>query len=84
MKRQLRAVVLVVLVLLISAPISIVVALLLLPLWRWIEASSGFESIGHSGPAEWCYLAVFTLIVLGSLLVLWMLQGRRQSDAART
>lgn len=84
MKRQLRAVISVMLVLLISAPISIVVTLLLTPLWRWIEASSGFESIGHSGPAEWCYLAVFALVVLGSLLVLWMLQGRRQSDVART
>jgi hypothetical protein len=83
-KRQLRAVISVMLVLLISAPISIVVTLLLTPLWRWIEASSGFESIGHSGPAEWCYLAVFALVVLGSLLVLWMLQGRRQSDVART
>jgi len=84
MNRRLSAVTQVVLVLLISAPLGIVVTLLLLPLWRWIEASSGFESIGHAGPAEWCYLAVFTLIALGSLLVLWIVRRRRQSDTART
>ncbi len=82
MNRQLRAVLLIVMVLLLSAPVSIVVTILLLPLWRWLESFSGIESIGHSGPAEWCYLAVFTLIALGSFLALWMLQGRRPSDPA--
>ena len=80
MNRGLRAALLVVVVLLVSAPVSIVVTLLLLPFWRWLEASSGLESIGHSGPAEWCYLAVFTLTALGSLLALWMLQGRQRLD----
>ncbi len=84
MNRRLRAVLLVVVVLLISAPISILATFLLLPLWRWVEASSGFESIGHSGPAEWCYLAVFTLVALSSLLALWALQGRERPDDGGT
>ncbi len=78
MNRRLRTVLLVVVMLLISAPVSVVATLLLLPLWRWVEASSGFESIGHSGPAEWCYLAVFALVALSSLLALWALQGRER------
>ena len=84
MNRRLRAVLLVVVVLLISAPVSIMATLLLLPLWRWVEASSGFESIGHSGPAEWCYFAVFALVALSSLLALRVLQGRERPDDGGT
>jgi hypothetical protein len=53
----------------IAAPLSIVTAILLLPLWRWLEASTGIESVGHSGPAEWCYAAVFVVLVAGASLV---------------
>jgi hypothetical protein len=47
---------------LISAPLSVVVTFLLTPFWRWLEATRGIESIGHSGPAEWCYVAVFVVL----------------------
>ena len=40
-----------------SIAAGVVGALLLLPLWRWVEGATGIESIGHSGPAGWCYLA---------------------------
>jgi len=54
-----------------AAPLSVVTTLLLLPVWRWLEATTGIESIGHSGPAAWCYGASFLawlamLIVVGS------------------
>lgn len=65
-------------VLLISAPVSIAATFFLLPLWRWIEATYGIESIGHSGPAQWCYIATFTLIIVGALLIVWMLKIRRK------
>lgn len=78
-----RTGVLAALALLISAPVSIVVTLILLPLWRWSEFS-GFEAIGHSGPAEWCFLAIFTLVAIGSLPGVWMLQGLRRSEVDRT
>ena len=45
------------LILLASLPLGIVLALVLLPLWRWLEQATGIEAVGHSGPAEWCYLA---------------------------
>ena len=79
MNRRLRTLVLMVVVVLICAPVSLVVTLILIPFWRWLESRTGLESIGHSGPAEWCYLSVFILVAGGSLLGLWILSGRRRS-----
>ena len=82
MNRRLQTLVLMVVVVLICAPVSLVVTLILIPFWRWLESHTGLESIGHSGPAEWCYLSVFILVACGSLLGLWILNGRRRSDTA--
>jgi hypothetical protein len=43
------------------------ITIFLVPLWRWIEADFGVEAIGHSGPAEWCFYLVFTVLVLPAL-----------------
>jgi uncharacterized protein YceK len=43
----------VVAILILSLPLSVILTLLLLPLWRWLAATHGIESVGHSGPAEW-------------------------------
>jgi len=66
-RKTLRYVVLLVAVLLASAPLSVLLTLLLIPFWRWLEATYGIESIGHSGPAEWCYVVMFLmcLVTLG-------------------
>jgi hypothetical protein len=45
--------------LLASVPASAVLTWLLVPFWRWLEGRYGTESIGHSGPAEWRFLATF-------------------------
>lgn len=81
MNIRFRAVLLVVVALLISVPASIVITLLLLPFWSWLEASFGFESIGHSGPAQWCYVAVFAIFSVGLLLALWILRRHRRANA---
>ena len=67
---------------LLSIPIAFVGTILLVPFWSWLEASTGIESLGHSGPAEWCYLLVFLFVV--SLIGLgWSLQGKKKkSDLA--
>jgi hypothetical protein len=67
-------------VLLVSAPLSVVVTLLLLPVWRSIEARYGIEAVGHSGPAEWCYGAVFLACVstLGGVYAFTMTRGTRR------
>jgi hypothetical protein len=55
---------------LVSVPASVVATILLLPLWSWVEASLGIESVGHSGPAEWCYAVTFFLFVAVGAVVL--------------
>ena len=62
---------------LIVVPVSIVTTILLFPFWSWLEASTGIESVGHSGPAEWCYAAVFLLFTATSALIVFV---RRQRE----
>lgn len=47
------------------------VTILLVPLWRWIEETYGIESIGHSGPAEWCFWLVTAILAVPALYILW-------------
>lgn len=48
-------------VLVVCLPIAFIVTIMLLPLWSWIEATYSIESVGHSGPADWCFYAVYTV-----------------------
>ena len=59
-----RTVVAVIGVLVLCLPLAGVSTLVLLPLWSWLEATAGIESVGHSGPAAWCYQAVYAACVL--------------------
>ena len=52
-----------------SVPVVFGVTLVLLPLWSWIEATYAIESIGHSGPASWCFAAVYGVLVALMLVV---------------
>ena len=63
---------------LISIPVALLVTLLLIPFWSWLEATTGYESLGHSGPAGWCFLAVYLLVVsIGG--VIWSLVKARKA-----
>ncbi len=55
----------------LAIPIAFVVTLALYPLWSWIEATFGIESVGHSGPADWCFGATYALVAIAALSVLW-------------
>ncbi len=48
----------------VSMPVAVVLTILLVPFWSWIESVSGIESLGHSGPSEWCYLIIYLLVVI--------------------
>jgi len=61
---------------LIAAPIAFAVTIALIPLWSWIESRFAIESLGHSGPAEWCYLASYT-IILTCAAIIWLVIRRR-------
>ena len=51
----------------VCLPAAFILTFLLMPLWAWIEATYKIESVGHSGPADWCYWAVYALIAVASL-----------------
>jgi hypothetical protein len=55
--------------LLVSVVLGAVFTIVLQPLWSWIEATTGLESIGHSGPAGWCYLATSGVLFVGWAIV---------------
>ena len=57
-------------------PVAFIVTLLLLPLWSWIESTYGIESVGHSGPADWCFWLVFGMIAVPLILAVFA-YGRR-------
>jgi hypothetical protein len=72
MRRVGRAVLLLVGIVVLSMPVTFVVAILLTPLWSAIERRWGIESVGHSGPADWCFWLVFAICITTFTLV-----GRR-------
>jgi hypothetical protein len=57
------------------APLAAAITIALLPLWRWVEATFNVESIGHSGPAGWCYLAVYVAVLVCAALI-WRVTRR--------
>ena len=50
-------------ILVICFPISILATIITSSFWLWIENTFGIEAYGHSGPAEWCYLVIYLVIV---------------------
>lgn len=53
----------------LAMPVAGAIAFLLVPFWRWIEAKYGIESIGHSGPANWCFGAVYGVVLLAAFAI---------------
>lgn len=58
-------------VLLGCVPVSLGITLMALPFWSWLEVTYGIESVGHSGPAEWCYVVVYGVANLLVFAALW-------------
>lgn len=58
-----RAVLLLMVIVLLSMPVTVVLTIVLLPLWSAIERRWGIESVGHSGPSEWCFWLVFAICI---------------------
>src|SRR2546428_14112017 len=85
-RRWVRYIVGVIGILVFCVPVSAVITLFLLPLWSWIENRWNIESVGHSGPADWCFMVVYGLCVAaGGGAVLWLsrrLRGDRNAAGA--
>jgi hypothetical protein len=78
MKRVLRSVLIGLAVLAACVPIAAVITLALLPFWSWVEATLGIEAVGHSGPADWCFEAVYGVCVVSIGLWLQIRPRRRK------
>jgi hypothetical protein len=78
MKRALKTSLRILAIAVACFPVSFIVTFLLTPLWSWIEATYGIESIGHSGPADWCFWAVYG-VFLAVLLSAYAVYRRRVS-----
>lgn len=62
--------------LLLAVPASLFATMLLLPLWSWVEANLHVEAVGHSGPAGWCFIATYVVVVVAGGVV-WCYRARR-------
>jgi len=82
MKRPFGTVPSLLIIIIIAVPLSIVVTIVLSPFWSWFETSTGIESLGHSGPAEWCYLVIFLLLVTVITVALLIYQRRKKKNDA--
>jgi hypothetical protein len=60
-----------------AIPVAAVVTIALMPLWSWLEEAVAIEAVGHSGPAEWCYLLIYVIVITAASLTWSML--KRQS-----
>ena len=71
MPRWIKSLIVAALLTLAALPAAFIVTLLLYPLWSWIEATYGIESVGHSGPADWCFWLVYGVFLAVLLPLLW-------------
>ena len=53
-------------IVLLGVPVTLLATIALLPLWSVIESRYGIESVGHSGPADWCFWSVFVLYLVAA------------------
>jgi hypothetical protein len=65
--------------LVLCLPVAVLLTLLLLPLWSWIQLKTAITAVGPSGPAPWCFVLVYALTAgacFGVMLLRWR-GGRR-------
>jgi hypothetical protein len=65
------------LILVLALPVAAVLTWLLSGFWDWFELRSGIESVGHSGPAGWCYCAVFAVTASLGMGTWFLVNARR-------
>jgi hypothetical protein len=63
----------------LSFVLGIVLAVTLFPFWGWLEATTGIESVGHSGPATWCYVVSMGVVFVVVVIYLRFTRGKRSA-----
>jgi hypothetical protein len=71
-------------VLVVCMPAAFILTFLLSPLWSWIEAKYGIESIGHSGPSDWCFYVVYGVVAAAALSVVALVRRYLRAGNAKT
>ncbi len=67
----------------LAFPTGFVAAVITAPFWDWFERTTGIESMGHGGPDDWVFYALFALCVIFFFAVLELaFQGERQLPSA--
>jgi 4-amino-4-deoxy-L-arabinose transferase-like glycosyltransferase len=61
----------------ICLPLAFIITVFTNPFWLWIENTFSIESVGHSGPAEWCYITVYLLLICAGGLILLKFRNRK-------
>ncbi len=62
-------------------PLAFITTLILAPFWRWLDTDMGVESLGHSGPAQWCYwTGLYSLL----FVLAWINASRKKSPSITT
>ena len=72
---RLKGVAIALAILLACFPLAAVLTIPMSPVWSSLEARTGIEAYGHSGPAGWCYLATYGLLV-GICTLVWAKPNR--------
>jgi len=79
LKRALTTIALALLFAAAALPLSAIMTLALLPLWRVVEERYGIESVGHSGPADWCFILIYALWLTAGAVVFALRVRRRRT-----
>ena len=61
--------------LVLCLPVAILLTLLLLPLWSWLQLKTAIPAVGPSGPAPWCFILVYALTA-GACFAVMLLRWR--------
>jgi hypothetical protein len=77
MSRVGRSILVLVGIAVLSMPLTFVITIALLPAWSSIERRWGIESVGHSGPAEWCFWVMFAICVVAIYIIVLLAEARR-------
>jgi hypothetical protein len=48
----------------LTLPLAFFATIVLMPLWSFVESHYGIESVGHSGPADWCFAVTYGVVLL--------------------
>ncbi len=74
LRDRLKGAAIAILLLVACLPAAVVITLVSSPIWSWLEARTGIEAYGHSGPAPWCYLLIYGLLIGICAFVWWRLE----------